>query len=245
MCTEARCGSTLGGEPSRLRYPFASVLALLAALSVASDSAAQVVTGGPQPGPIEASFSAGWLGGSAFGVADANLRTRTGDDYLLFSTESRMRGAPAIEARASYALTPRYAVEGRFATSRPELRTSIASDVEGASDIDVGEQIDQYTFEGALVAMLPGLRMGSLLPFASVGAGYLRQLHEGLTLVEEGIAYHVGGGARHAFFVRRQGLFTSAGLRGDVRLNILTGGIELGEGARTHLSAAGGLFVTF
>jgi hypothetical protein len=228
-----------------LRCPDALVVALLAVIALPADSAAQATRGGPQPGPVEASFSAGWLGGSAFGVAEANLRTRTGDDYLLFSTESRMRGAPAIEARASYAPTPRYAAEGRFAMSRPELRTSVASDVEGGPDIDVAERIDQYTFEGALVVMLPGLRMGPLLPFASVGAGYLRQLHEGLTLVEEGIAYHVGGGVRHAFFVRRQGLFTSAGIRGDARLNVLTGGIELGDSTRTHISAAGGFFVAF
>jgi hypothetical protein len=217
---------------------------LLVMVGLPAAGAAQTA-GEPLPGRPEASFSAGWRGGSSFGSADANLRTRTGGDYLLFSTDSRMVGAPALEARASYALTRRYALEGRFTASRPELHTSISADVEGAADLEVAEQVDHYTFEGALVVMVPALRVGPLLPFASVGAGYLRQLHEGLTLVEEGITYHVGGGARHTLFLRRQGALKSAGLRGDVRLNVLTGGIELGDGTRTHVSASGGFFVGF
>jgi hypothetical protein len=235
--------------PPRQRRCFAwlsaAVLAVAGLVALPGDGDAQTTTSDPLPGQAEASFAAGWLGGFSFGTADANLRTRTGDTYLLFSTRSKMQGAPFLEARASYALSSRYVLEGRFAMSQPELRTAIASDVEGAPELEVAEQIDQYTFGGALAVMLPGLRVGSLLPFASLGAGYLRQLHEGLTLVEEGIAYHVGGGARHALFGRRRGLVEAAGFRGDVRLDILTGGIELSDGPRTHLSASGGFFVTF
>ena len=243
MTRGTRCGAAVirADRCERLR----ALLRLLARLGLPATGGAQTTASDPLPGRAEASFSAGWFGGSSFGSADANLRTRTGGDYLLFSTDSRMRGAPAIEARASYALSTRYAIEGRFAASRPELRASISSDVEGAADLEVAEQVDHYTFEGALVVMVPALRIGSLLPFASVGAGYLRQLHEGLTLVEEGITYHVGGGARHALFLRRQGVLKSAGLRGDVRVNVVTGGIELGDATRTHVSASGGFFVAF
>jgi hypothetical protein len=193
----------------------------------------------------EAALSAGWLGGSGFGGADANLRTRTGGDYLLFTTDSRIASTPALEARISYALTRRFAVEGRFGFSRPDLRTSISGDVEGAPPIDVAERIDQYTFEGALVVTLPGLRFTSLVPFVSGGAGYLRQLHEGLTLVEEGVLYHLGGGVKHSLFARQRRFIKAAGFRGDVRLHVLTGGIELAESARTHVAALGGFFVTF
>jgi hypothetical protein len=194
---------------------------------------------------FEAAFSAGWLGGAGLGGADANLRTRTGGDYLLFSTDSRIAAAPAIEARASYSLTRRYTLEARFGFTRPRLRTSVSADVEGAPGIEIEERFDQYTFEGAIVVMLPGLRFASLLPFASAGSGYLRQLHEGLTLIEEGVAYHVGGGVTRSLFARQRGLFKAAGLRGDVRLYVLTGGIELEEKARPHVAALGGGFVRF
>jgi hypothetical protein len=193
----------------------------------------------------EVGVAAGWLSGAGLGATDANLRTRTGDDYLLFSTESRLTATPMVEARLAYALTRRYAIEGRFGFSRPDLRTSITGDVEGAPAIEVGERIDQYTFEGALVITLPGLRAGSLIPFASGGAGYLRQLHQGLTLVEEGIVYHAGAGVTHRLFTRPQGLFEAAGFRGEARMYAFTGGIAHGSVARVHAAASGGFFVAF
>ena len=239
-----------GGSPRRRQCHYvrclgAALLALAGTVALPPAAGAQTTASDPLPGDAEASFAAGWLGGFSFGTADANLRTRTGDDYLLFSTASKMGGAPVLEARASYALSRRYVLEGRFALSHPELRTSVTSDVEGAPPLEAAEQIDQYTFGGALMVMLPGVRAGSLLPFASVGAGYLRQLHEGLTLVEEGIAYHAGGGVRYGLFRRRQGLLESAGFRGEVRLDMMTGGIDLSDGPRAHVSASGGFFVTF
>jgi hypothetical protein len=219
-----------------------SVLAMLVMPAV---TAAQASLPEPPLHRPEAAFSAGWLAGTTLGAADANLRTRTGNDYLLFSTDSRFGGAPMLEARASYALTRRYTVEGRAGFSRPELRTTISGDVEGAPDIDVAERIHQYTFEGALVVMLHGLRFATLVPFASGGAGYLRQLHEGQTLVEEGVLYHLGGGVKRALFARRQGLVKAAGFRADVRWYVLTGGIDLDDSARHHLAGIGGFFVTF
>ena len=60
-------------------------------------------------------------------------------------------------------------------------------------------------------------RLGRRLrPFASGGAGYLRQLHEDRTLVETGQVYYAGGGARYWL---RGGARVAAlvGLRGDVR----------------------------
>ena len=221
-----------------------SVVAVALILSLVPVAALGQGTEPPLRRP-EAAFSGGWLGGSGFGGADANLRTRTGGDYLLFTTDSRLASTPALEARVSYALTRRFAVEGRFGFSRPDLRTSISGDVEGAPPIDVAERIDQYTFEGALVVMLPGLRFTSLVPFVSGGAGYLRQLHEGRTLVEEGVLYHIGGGVKHSLFARQRRFIKAAGFRGDVRLHVVTGGIELAESARTHVAALGGFLVTF
>ncbi len=214
--------------------------AVASCLAVPSPAAAQT---GDAPG-LEAAFAFGWIGGLSFGSADANLRTRTGDDYLLFTTDSRMGGAPAIEARASHGIGRRYAVEGRFGFARPELRTSISGDAEGAPELEVAEQIDQYTFEGALLVLFGGAGR-TVRPFVSAGAGYLRQLHEGQTLVEHGVVYHVGGGVRAPFFARQQGAITTAGVRADVRLNLHSGGAALADGLASKVSIAGGVFVGF
>jgi hypothetical protein len=216
------------------------------AVFVASDSGrAQTTSNEPPLRRVEAAFAGGWLSGAALGGTDANLRTRDGGEYLLFSADSRFDAAPMLEARVAYPFTRRYTLEGRFGLSRPELRTSISADVENAPALSVAERVDRYTIEGALIVMLNGLRFRSLVPFASGGAGYLRQLHEGLTLVEEGIVYHVGGGVKHQLFVRQRGWLKAAGLRGDVRLYVVTGGIELDAGAQPHGAASGGVYVTF
>jgi hypothetical protein len=199
----------------------------------------------PPRGRIEAAFAAGWLGGGGLGDAAANLRTSGSGDYLLFTTDTRFAAAPMIEARVAYPLTARYTIEGRFGFSRPELRTSISGDAENAPALSVAEPVDQYTFEGALVVMLSGLRFASLVPFASGGAGYLRQLHEGQTLVEEGVAYHVGGGVKRQLFARQRGLVKGAGVRGEARLYVFSHGVEFDGGARLQGSVLGSVFVTF
>jgi hypothetical protein len=221
-------------------------VAALMALSAVSAAALQAQTSSQPPlRRVEAAAAGTWLGGGALAGADANLRTRDGTDYRLFGTDSRFEGTPAIEARVAYALTRRYTVESRFGFSRPELRSSISDDVEGAPAITVAETLDQYVVEGALLVMLDRLRFASLVPFGSGGAGYLRQLHEGQTLVEEGIVYHVGGGVRRQLFGRSSGFLKGAGFRGDGRVYVVTGGVEFDEGARTQVALSAGVFVNF
>jgi hypothetical protein len=199
----------------------------------------------PPTGRVEAAVAAMWLGGAGFAGADANLRTGDGGEYRLFSTDSGFEGAPGIEARVAYPLSRKYIVEGRFGFSRPELRSSISADVENAPPLTLAESLDQYIVEGALLVMLDRVRFASLVPFASGGAGYLRQLHEGQTLVEEGVVYHVGGGVRRQVFARRQGVLKGAGFRGDGRVYIVTGGVELEDGGRPQLGLSAAFFVNF
>lgn len=217
-----------------------SALAVMAFLLCAPAAHAQ----GRSAGGLEVGFAVGWAGGPSFGTADASLRTRTGDDFQLFTTESKMGAAPRIEARAAYGLSSRYTVEGRFSYGRPEIRTAIVDDVEGAPDLEIAEQIDEYTFEGALLVLFGANAEGALRPFLSVGAGYLRQLHEGQTLVENGAVFHAGGGVRVPFFVRQQGVKT-VGVRADARITFRHGGAALADGVTASPSIAGGVFVGF
>ena len=208
-------------------------------------SAARAQSAATLPGRIEVAVGLGVVGGAALGSDDANLRTATGSDFRLFGAQSRFGAAPTLEARAGLALTRRYAMEVRFALSHPELLTSISADVEGAPDIELTERIDQYVVDAALLVRLDRIRIGSVVPFASAGAGYLRQLHEGLTLVEEGTAYHVGGGVKHRFVSRGRGFLKAVGLRGDVRVYLFAGGIAVRNRPRPHAAAAGSVFVAF
>ncbi len=196
---------------------------------------------------IEVAVGAGVLGGASAGDANADLRanSQTPRPYTLFETESRLSATRAGEFRAAVALTRRYAVEARVAFARPQLRTSIAGDAEGAPPLIAAETIDQYQFDGALLVRLPELQMGRVLPFASAGAGYLRELHEGRTLVEEGRVFHVGGGVRYPLFARQAGVVKGAGLRADARLYLLSGATGLDDGPRAHGALSGSLFVTF
>lgn len=137
-------------------------------------------------------------------------------------------------------------VEGGFVFARPSVRTRITSDVEGAEPLTTEERLDQYFVEASAVYFLHALRLGrQTVPFVSAGGGYLRQLHEGRTLVETGQVYHVGGGLRHWLRAGGRGFIRGAGLRVDVRAYVLSNGFRLEDGSRVHGAVSGGAFLTF
>jgi hypothetical protein len=198
---------------------------------------------GAVAGRAEAAVGLGVIGGAGLGTGDANLRTRDASDYRWFSVDSRIGGARVLEARVGFALTRRYAVEVRFGLSHPELLTKISADIEGAPDATLAERFDQYMVDAALVATLDRFRFGPVIPFISGGAGYLRQLHEGQTLVEEGVIYRFGGGVKYRLVSRDRGVLRGAGLRGDVGIAALSGGITVRDRPTPHLAASGSFYV--
>jgi hypothetical protein len=196
-------------------------------------------------GRYEVSVGAGLLGGAALADKDAELRTKSGTNVALFGAASELSRARQIEVRGGVALTPRYSLELRAGVSHPELRTTISGDIEGAPDTTLIERLDQYVVDASFVARFDALRLGPIVPFAAAGAGYLRQLHEGLMLVEEGTAYHVGGGARHDIVSRTGGIVKGAGVRADVRVYLFSGGVAVRDRPRPHVAASGSVFVAF
>jgi hypothetical protein len=73
----------------------------------------------------------------------------------------------------------------------------------------------------------------------------LRQLHEGLAATDAGRLFYAGGGVRREFVVRPRGFVRVIGARGDVRLNMLSGGIEVEDKTRRHISASGNVYLVF
>lgn len=196
-------------------------------------------------GHLELSGGAGMAGGASLGSLDADLRSPTPDQpYRLFTTTSRIARAPLFDMRVGVALSQRYAVEGHVAYGRPELRTEISSDAESAPAITAVEKIDQFVIDGGVVVHFGPLGAG-VRPFVTAGAGYLRQLHEGRVVVEDGSVFYAGGGLKYGLMSRSDGLIKVAGLRGDARLNVLSGGIRIEDGVRRHVAVSGGLYLVF
>jgi hypothetical protein len=202
----------------------------------------------PRAGRVEVDAGGGWLGGARLGAVDANLRAATiaPSAFRLFSVDSRAAAAPTFHLRAGYALTRRFGLEGGLTLSHPELRASITDDAEAAPPITIAERIDQYGVDAGLVVMIRELALGArTLPFVSGGAGYLRQLHEGQTVVEEGHFVHAGGGVKHWLVARDRGFISGAGLRVDGRLYLMSGGLAFEDRPRPHGAISGSVFVVF
>jgi hypothetical protein len=219
----------------------ASLIAALVLL-VASTVSAQTE---PPLHRLQLGAGVGFFGRAALGDADANLRTATADPFRLFTTSTEQAGTIGLDLHAAVDLSRRFGVEAHTLFARPDVRTSVTNDAENAPAVDAVEQLDQYLIDGGVMIRLTEFRMGDWVPFATAGAGYLRQLHEGLTLSEHGHLFYVGGGVRRALLVRPRGLLRGLGVRGDVRLDILSDGITIEDKTRKHLSMSGSLFVVF
>ena len=197
---------------------------------------------------LEVELGGGILGGAALGSADATLRANatTPQPYRVFSTDTRLTTERSLHARLGVALSRRFAVEGGLVFSRPRIRASVSADAEGAPPLTVDERVDQYFVEAALVIGLDEIRLGNrTVPFLAGGAGYLRQLHEGLTVIEEGHFYHLGGGVKHWLLARNRGFVRAAGLRADARVYLLVSGISFDQRPRPHTAASGSFFLAF
>jgi hypothetical protein len=177
------------------------------------------------PGRFEVAAGGLWAAPVSMGAADATETSPNGTRFRLFSSESSLANAIGLEGRVGVRLTTALQLEGLASRAAPTLRTRIRSDAEGIPDVTLAETVNQWTFEAALVAHLARWRFGTRsVPFLSVGAGYLRQLHEGGTLVETGPTYQGGGGVSVLLKRAGEGRLKSAGLRVGGRGAVRTGG---------------------
>jgi len=206
----------------------------------------------PAPSPrkpsvprLDVSIGSGVVGGSALDSADADLRGRSDESVQLFTTTSRISTSLPLEVRLGWRLNPRYTIEIRGAWSRPELRTSITGDSEGAPPLTVTETVDLYALDVNVLRFFPRSRPRSMTPFVSAGAGYVGAVHEGLTLLENGFSYRGGGGIKYPLSIRSQGRVNEIGVRADGALAIINGGLVTGSGPTPQVVASGALYLTF
>lgn len=233
------------GDQVRLKPD--TTLIVIACLACLTSTAADAQIRARESGRIEVAGGGGWFGGGVLGSSDANLRANsaTSSPYRLFATDTQFGAAPVLEALVSVALSRRFAVEGRLGYSRPELRTTISSDAEQGNAITAVEQMDQYMVDASVVVTLGRAGVGNLAPFVAAGGGYLRQVHETQTLIDDGHSYHVGGGIKRRLFTHDRRLVKSAGVRGDVRVYWLSGGTAFDTDPHARVAASGSFFVGF
>ncbi len=112
----------------------------------------------------------------------------TGTPVTWFDTETKIEGGPRYEARVAWRLTPAFQVEGGVAINQTDLTTRITNDFEQAPNTEASESFTEYAIEAGVLFHLTKLTFagGRARPFVTGGAGYLRQVHEGRTLIETG-----------------------------------------------------------
>jgi hypothetical protein len=179
----------------------------------------------------------GWSGGHDVGAATATLRTNapgaTPPPFTLFNVDTRIAPSPGGEVRVGAAIGSRFTIEGGALLARRQLAFGITGDRESSAQQFDGETVHHYVFDAGLQWELPIPRRPRMRTFAAGGAGYLRQLHQDRTLVESGQVYYVGGGMRY-WLRGRPTSSRSLGLRGDVRLNLRSNGIDFDNRTRIY-----------
>jgi hypothetical protein len=194
------------------------------------------------PGRMELAAGAGWATGFAVGRSAAELirNQAPAGTFTLFRTTSEVRPTRTVEAYLGVNLTPAIALEGHVSRGRPELRTTVSDDEEQAAGATVAETLTRYELDAGVVWHITRAAFGGGrgMPYLGTGAGYLRELHEGRVVSENGLLYHAAVGVKYRIIDRPAGLLKGVGVRGEYRLKVRDGGIDLEDRRRTHATVS-------
>jgi hypothetical protein len=199
------------------------------------------------PQGLELSGGTVWIGKAAVGTRDATLTGSGGNRFRLFSTSSELGGATGFNVRVGRHVTSIIEAEVSASYASPLLTTSLSGDAEAAPATAASESITQFTIEGgALIDVIRGRPRSRVLPFVAVGGGYLRQLHEGDTLVQAGKVFYAGGGARIPLVSRgADKRLRQLGVRIDLRALLRSSSVMLDGESHISPALAASLFVRF
>lgn len=220
---------------TRIRIVAACAALVFGALPAAAQQNGRVTIGGG----IE------WMGGAAYGSADATEVTGSGGSFRLFSTSTDLTTGTGVDVKVGVRLTRLFEVEAAGSYLRPSIETKVSNDVEGGPNLTATDRLRQFAIEGALLYTPARWRSARISPFLSASAGYLRQLHDGDSLVATGQMFGFGGGTRIPLVTRVSGRMKSFGLRGDARAVIRTKAAAVDGRSHVSPSIGVGAFVTF
>jgi len=221
---------------------------MAAVLAVTHVSTASAQSVNAVPGKIELGAGIVWTGGQPLGSREATLTTGTGSTLRLFSSTSDLLAAAGFEGRVAVSVTRAVDAHVSMSYTKPELRTRVTNDLENSTGATATESVQQYLVGGGIDWYVGSRRPRSRIrPFIGAGAAYLRQLHEGATLVATGQSYDIGGGVKVLLAARtgpRQHL-RAAGVRVDGRVIVRTKGITFDGRRSVAPAAAASFFVRF
>jgi hypothetical protein len=233
------------------RHLWALAAVVVLSLAVASPAAGQVlirqrVRNVPHTGSWEISAGAMWLAGFDLEDRTAELTRNSATDtspFEQFTTTSRLASATGVQGRIGYYLTRTVVIEAGARYAKPTLAVSITGDAEQAADVTAEEKVSHYVFDGSVVMHVRQLSFaaGRAVPFFALGAGYVRELHEGDELVESGTEYHAGAGLKVLSAPGRR----RSGLRVDVGVSSREGGLDLPDRRSTQAFAGISLLYLF
>jgi hypothetical protein len=198
----------------------------------------------PHAGSWEVSGGLLWQGGFDLGSADAELTrnpTTGTSPYDLFSSDSKLGSGIGFQGRITGYLSRNLAIEGGLRLTRPVLSIRLTGDVEAAPNETADETLTQYVIDGSVLWHFQAFHRGRAVPFAAAGAGYIRDLHEGSELAENGTDYHATAGLKWWFSNRPRRL----GLRAEAGFSVRDGGFDFRDGRRTVPIAAVSLAYIF
>jgi hypothetical protein len=193
---------------------------------------------------LEVGAGAAWWDGYALGDRRAAItgpQTPTGSPVTLFDTSSTVLPGPGAEVRIGWRLFRGIYAEATGGLGVNDLETRVSNDIEQAPATTVATTLAQITIEGGGLVEVATLRMagGHLVPFASGGAGYLRQVHEDRVLVETGRTIYVGGGVKwRSAAARPRGLLQRLCVRADARVVSRTAGVDVDDTRRNYITVS-------
>jgi hypothetical protein len=217
-------------------------MALALVLGLAHGAAAQA----PAVPRVEVSGGIGWIGAVDFGEAVANETTPGGGTRPLFRTQNQLDSSVGGTLTLGIRLSGMFRAEAAVAYNPTSLSTRISDDAEGAADTVADAPVTQFLFEGGLVIQPKRWTRGRrVAPFIAGGAGYLRQLNDGRTLVETGHAIYVGGGLYYVRASSRPRKLKASGVRLDVRALLLRDGVAPDAAYRVAPALTASVFARF
>jgi len=169
----------------------------------------------PSRGTVEIGGGGALAAGSDLAGRTAELTSNTGTtgapfDY--FEVDGRIKAGYGALARIGVYLSSAASIEGGVHWLRAINSQRITGDTEGALDTTAEAKLNQYLFDGSA---LWHFGSGAARPFVYGGAGYMRVLHEGDALIEDGPEFHAGFGVKWSIGRR-------VAIRGDGGISVRT-----------------------
>lgn len=199
----------------------------------------------PREGRIELSGGLRLAGPLGLGTVPATETATGGRTRTIFTSENSLEAGVGFEGRLGVMLSGAFQVEGGVSYTPTGISSDLSGDVDGAADMTADVAITQFTVDGGIRVRLSRRRAGGLSPFVTAGAGYLRHVYDGRTLIASGATYYAGGGVDWVWRASGRGAVKGAGLRADLRASLLKQGALLDDDVHISPVAGVGFFVMF